>query len=421
MAKRLRRIQLTGHASKIMRFTLVFALIVLAPWNAATSIASPTHASLVSCAGVQVSPSANVQALINANPPRTTFCFAPGTYRLTGTIQTRDKFPTLDLSAGAVIDGQSRGFVGIAGPDAPAGQTGTKILGGVFQHFGNASAPTSVSAFIVRRNGVVQDTEFRENYNAGFGIQGSNARVSNVYTHHNGRYGLVVTNGPSGVIIEDSEIAFNNTRRLTTTANAGGTKFSGGTDGMIVRGNEVHDNYGSGLWWDGRNRNAQAYENVIYNNFQWGIRWEVSYGGLRIHHNTLTGNGVGNGSSGNYHNAQICIANGDGSIGGIEIYENTIDGTAHPITVIQTPGRQPPTKQVYVHDNLITIRASTERVGGVGEAEVFGVEANNRFQSNEYRVPDASGKYWVWKGQTLTWSQWRAYGQDQSGLVQTIT
>jgi len=414
-----RRVQLAGYASIIVRLTSAFVVILLASSSPITSMASPTHASLASCLGVRVSPISNLQTLIDANPPRTTFCFAQGTYRRTGTIQTRDKFPTFDLRAGAVIDGQNRGFMGIAGADAPATQTGMKILGGVFQHFGNASAPSWVSPLILPRNGVVQGTEFRENYNAGFGIQGSNARVSNVYTHHNGRYGLVVTNRPSGVIIEDSEIAFNNTRRLPTDGDAGGTKFSGG-DGMIVRRNKVHNNYGSGLWWDGSNRNAQVYDNVIYDNFMWGIRWEIGYGGLRIHHNTLTGNAFG-GSWTNDHSAQICIANGDGSIGGIEIYDNTIDGAAHPITVIQTPGRQPPTKQVYIHDNLITIRASTARVGGVGPAEVFSAAANNRFRSNDYRVPDPGGRYWIWKGQTLTWSQWRASGQDQTGLVQRIT
>src|SRR4029450_322849 len=180
-------------------------------------------------------------------------------------------------------DGQNGSFVGIDGPDAPANRPGTTILGGVFQHFGNANAE-GAAPVIVRRNGVVVGTEFKENFNVGLGVQGSNARVSHVNTHHNGiglgvqgsnvrlshvdthhngRYGLVVTRpcdgcpGPVRVIVEDSEIAFNNTRMLPTSDDAGGTKFSGGTDGMIVRGNEVHDNYGSGLWWDGFNRNAQ--------------------------------------------------------------------------------------------------------------------------------------------------------------------
>ena len=101
--------------------------------------------------------------------------------------------------------------------------------------------------------------------------------------------------GPSGVIIEKSEIAYNNTRQLSILDDAGGTKFVG-SDGMIVRGNEVHDNYGAGLWWDGFSRHARVYDNVVYDNRNWGIFWELSYGGTRIHDNTLTGNGVGDGS-----------------------------------------------------------------------------------------------------------------------------
>jgi parallel beta-helix repeat protein len=379
----------------------------------------PSSSTNGTCQGVQVAPGSSIQSLIDANPARTTFCFATGLYRLTNTIQTRDKFPTLDLRAGAVIDGQNRGFIGIEGSDAPAGQIGTIILGGVFQHFGNASSPTWVSPLIARRNGVVDGAEFRENFNAGLAIQGSNVRITNVNTHHNGRYGMVVTNGPANVIIEDTEIAYNNTRRLSTSGSAGGTKFSMGTDGMIVRRNEIHDNYGSGLWWDGRNKNAQVYDNVIYNNYRWGIRWEISYGGAKFYHNTLTGNGAGDGTT-NYHNGQIVIANSDGTVGGIEIYENTIDGTAHPVTVVHTPGREPPTRQVYIHDNTIIVRASTARVGAAGSAEVFGAAANNRFSSNTYRVPDVNGKYWIWNGQSLTWGQWQAAGQDVSGVLQIL-
>ena len=167
---------------------------------------------------MHVAPGADLQALIDANPPRTTFCFAAGLYRLSGTIETGNKFPTLDLRAGAVIDGQNGGFIGIDGPDGPADQPGTVILGGVFQHFGNANSPSWVQPVIVRRNGLVDGTEFRDNFNIGLTVQGDNARVVRVNTHHNGRYGLNVTTpcvgcpGPAGVIIEDSEIAFNNTR-----------------------------------------------------------------------------------------------------------------------------------------------------------------------------------------------------------------
>ena len=82
------------------------------------------------------------RSLISANPPRTTFCFASGTYHPSGTVWTGEKYPILDLRAGAVIDGQDAGYIGINGSDAPVGQTGTTILGGVSQFFGNASAPS---------------------------------------------------------------------------------------------------------------------------------------------------------------------------------------------------------------------------------------------------------------------------------------
>jgi hypothetical protein len=377
---------------------------------------------------VQVAPGANLQALIDAMPPRTTFCFAAGLYRLAGTLWTKDKFPKLDLRAGAVIDGQNGAFVGINGPDAAGSQPGTVILGGVFQHFGNAIAPIWTSPIIVRRNGLVQGTVFTDNANSGLAIQGDNALISHVQTHHNGRYGLVVTGscsgcaGPTNVIIEDNEIAFNNTRKLATNDDAGGAKFSGGTSGMIVRRNEVHDNYGAGLWWDGYNTNAQVYGNHIYNNTNWGILWELSYGGAKIHDNTLTNNGLG-GTNMFFNNVQLLISCSDATVGGIEIYQNTIDGTAYPFGLLNHSVHPTRTRNVYVHDNVMTLRAPTTRMGAYaanGLTELFSAAANNRFDHNTYRVPNTAGAYWAWNGQILTWSQWRGYGQDANGAVQPI-
>jgi Right handed beta helix region len=381
------------------------------------------------CHGVHVAPGDNIQTLLDTKPPGTTFCFAKGIYRLARTILTEDRFPTLDLRAGAVIDGQNGEFTGITSQDPPTGEPGMKILGGVFQHFGNASAPMWVGPFVLRDNGVVEGTEFRENFNTGLEVQGDNARVTDVYTHHNGRYGLVLNgscqgcSGPKGVIIQDSEIAFNNTRHLATDGDAGGTKFSGGTNGMIVRRNEVHDNYGSGLWWDGYNKNAQVYGNRIYGNRNWGIMWELSYGGAKIHDNTLIGNGIGDGTPNFFNGVQLLISCSDGSIGGIEVYGNTIKGSAYPLGLINHSGHPIRTRQVFVHDNVMTLRSPDTRVGAEaadGLIELFSAAAHNRFEANIYRVPNPSGAYWAWDGQVLTWRQWRALGHDQNGAVQAI-
>ena len=116
---------------------------------------------------------------------------------------------------------------------------------------------------------------------------------------------------------------------------------------------------------------------------------------------------------------QLLVSTSDGSVGsGIEIYDNTIDGVAYPLGLLNRSSGTPLTRQVYVHDNDLTLRASTTRVGAVvfqGSSDLFSANANNRFDRNTYRVLDPGGAYWAWNGQMLTWSQWRAFGHDVNG------
>jgi hypothetical protein len=408
------------------------ALVLFASLGATKATATPQASPRApACHGVRVVPGDDLRRLIDRHHQRSTFCFASGVYQLSGTVWTGSKFPRLDLRAGAVIDGQNGAFVGINGAGAPGGQRGTVILGGVFQHFGNEAAANWVSPVIVNRNWVVVGSEFKDNFNAGLAIQGDGARVSRVNTHHNGRYGLVVARacadcpGAAGVIIEDSEIAFNNTRQLSVFDDAGGTKFSGGTRGMIVRNNDVHDNYGSGLWWDTNNRNAKVYGNRIYDNRNCGILYEMSLGGTKIHHNTLIDNGIGDGTVDWTVNVQLSVASSDGrrgGRGGIEIYANTIGGEAYPLGLVTHAGR-PSTTRVQVHNNVLILRAASSRVGGAdnsGTGEMFSPSAGNRFRANTYRVLDPQAAYWAWNGETVTWAQWQASGHDGSGHVERI-
>jgi Right handed beta helix region len=381
------------------------------------------------CRGVRVAPGDNLQALIDRHQRRTTFCFVRGVYHFSETIWTANKFPRLDLRAGAVIDGGDGAFVGISGLGAPDRTRGTIILGGTFENFGNVNS-LSVSPIDVMSNWIIKGTELRRNFNTGLSISGDDARVSSVYVHHNGRYGITVSpscadcQSPSGVLIQNSEIAFNNTRHLSTIDDAGGTKFCCGTIGMIVRGNEVHDNFGSGLWWDTGSQDARVYNNMIHDNRNWGIFWEASHGGAKIHDNTLINNGVGDGTLNWGANVQLLVSNSNGSIGGgIEIYDNLISGTAIAIGLLNHTEGGSGTTQVYAHHNLMTLRANSALVGGdvfFGDPGLFSPEANNRFEHNAYRVRDRGGSYWKWNGETLTWQEWQAVGHDEDGTLRLI-
>ena len=397
--------------------SLVISLLMVLLLLPTPILASASHALAGQCRGVRVSPRDDVQALVDNHPQRTTFCFANGTYRLSATIWTGQKFPTFDLRSGALIDGQNGGFTGISGVDAPAGRRGAVILGGTFQHFGNANGPSWVAPVILSAGWVVKGSEFRENFNSGLVVQGDDARVSNVHTHHNGRYGLTV-GGQRGVVVENSEIAYNNTRQLDPGYDAGGTKFAAGTSGTVVRRNKIHHNYGSGVWFDSLHKNARIYRNKIYENYRWGIFWEASYGGVKIHHNSLSGNGIGDGSS-NPYNGQIVVADSDGGASGIEIFDNEIVGSAYPIALIDGSDRSGSTRSVAVRDNVMTLQGDANLVGGFG-VDLFSSDAKNRFERNTYRVRDRDATLWAWNGQTLTWRGWRDTGHDRDGRLRVI-
>lgn len=415
----------TGNKSRVgvIARTACYLIVIVAIAAPSTVVTAGAAASRRACRGVHIKPGDNIQALIDGSPRQTRFCFARGRYDLSATIWTGNKSPTLDLRAGAIIDGQSGDFTGIGGMGAPRDRPGTIVLGGVFQNFGNENSAPWVAPVILSRKWIVKGSEFRNNFNYGLLILGDDARVTSADIHHNGRYGLVVTKaceeclGPKDVIVEDTEISYNNTRQLDPSYDAGGTKFSAGTDGTVVRGNEIHHNYGSGVWFDGFNQNARIYNNSIHDNYRWGIFWEISYGGVRIHHNHLTGNGEGDGGS-NAFNAQVIVADSDGGQRGIEIYDNTIVGSAFPVSLIDDSGRSGATSSVYVHHNVMTLRAESQ-VGAFG-ADLFAPEANNRFESNTYRVIDRGGSYWAWNAQTLTWKQWRGIGNDNQGSLRLI-
>ena len=130
-------------------------------------------------------------------------------------------------------------------------------------------------------------------------------------------------------MLENSELSYNNAAGYNWGFEGGATKWTN-TDGLIVRNNYVHDNYGNGLWTDGFNINTLYEGNVVEDNY--GMR-DPPRARLR------------RGDPGQPRHGQRLPAPRPGDVWGagifiaesrdVEVYGNTVEGNAAGITAVQ--------------------------------------------------------------------------------------
>jgi hypothetical protein len=109
-----------------------------------------------------------------------------------------------------------------------------------------------------------------------------------------------------------------------------------------------------------------VYDNDIHDNLNWSILYEISFGGTKIHDDTLRDNG-GDDRYGWFQRGSTSrgrLPRCNRQRGGIAILDNSIDGTAYTVGLFVN-GNRPLTRGVYVHDNSVTLRAAEARVGAV--------------------------------------------------------
>lgn len=120
-----------------------------------------------------------------------------------------------------------------------------------------------------------------------------------------------LTHGASNVVIDHNEISQNDTcnwegltlwpgpapppgcRGVTASPGcgcSGGGKFWQ-TDGGAFDDNFVHDNYGTGVWWDSDNTGFDIERNYVSGNYGNGLIYEISYNAV-IRGNTFVRNGL---------------------------------------------------------------------------------------------------------------------------------
>lgn len=288
------------------------------------------------------------------------------------------------------------------------GVHGVEVRGLVVEKFAN---PASNPALNSRDEWVVTGNEIRLNHGIGVAV-GSHGIVRGNYVHDQGQLGMSGY-GSVGALVEDNEIAFNNTDGFEINWEAGGTKWVK-TKGLTVRGNWVHDNRGHGLQTDIDNVGTTYVRNRVEDNGGVGILHEISYR-AKIHHNYVARNGSL--SNGGLDGSGILVA----SSSNVEVYANRLERNADGLGLKQdargsgSRGRHI-SKNFYAHHNVVVMcvgHTGAVRSAGVGSG-IFG-KRNNRFEKNRYRLGSPGGTWWHWRNSPRSQREWKGYGHDRRG------
>lgn len=248
-------------------------------------------------------------------------------------------------------------------------------------------------------NWQIDSNEVRFNHGAGISAA-SNSEITNNFVHHNSQIGIV--GGGDDLLVESNEISYNNTDHFSVLWECGGTKFTV-TNGLILRDNYSHHNYGPGLWTDIDNLNTLYEGNRVEYNTHAGIFHEISYAAT-IRNNIVRFNGKDDVW---LWGAQILIAASQD----VEVYNNTVEVASNygdGISLIQ----QERGSGLYgdylvqnnvIHHNVVKFRGSESSMGGVNDVEdtenpAFEIitNGNNIFHSNEYHFYNGDLFRWMW-------------------------
>lgn len=262
---------------------------------------------------------------------------------------------------------------------------------------------------------LVEKSEVRLNHAGGVAL--TSGTIRNSYLHHNGQWGAADTNSSidgGTALVEGNEISFNNFAGYNYDWEAGGVKFAH-INGLTVRNNYVHDNFGQGLWDDLDSTNVVYENNTVTNNYKTGILHEIG-GKAVIRNNIVKNNAALDPSSAS---GQIVVYSSDHT----EVYGNTVEtnSAAHAIVVIQElreGGHY--SHDNYIHDNTTRLLsgAAGNGKGMSGTARfdsLWPTNANNLFDYNTYYVPD-SAMHWQWP-EELSWSLFKLAGNEAHGQL----
>lgn len=350
---------------------------------------------------VIINPGQNANTIAAGYPARTAFCFNTGTHHQQS-VQPREG-DTWAGAAGAILSGDN-----VTADAFQATANYVTITGLIIENYANAAQHGAIHGDNTV-GWIITGNEVR--YTSGTGIRvGNIATVKQNNVHHNGQLGVGMGGlNVADTLIEDNEVAYNNTAGYDPGWEAGGLKLTN-TIRLTVRANWVHHNAGPGIWTDINNINTLIENNTVEDNDRIGIFHEISYAAV-IRNNSVKRNGFG--FSVWAWGGGIVIA----ASPNVEVYGNLLDGNADNIIAIQQNRQDAPSSygpheisNLYVHDNQSIVTSGwTGFVQDVGDTSYF-TSRNNRFLANTYTLTGAPALPFTWNNQELTLAQWQAYG-----------
>lgn len=345
-------------------------------------------------------------------------CLQSESVRLDGTAlrrvgsaeEARPGFAYVDERAGTIVIGDDP-----VGREVEISRTATAFDRGgegvvlrnlVIEGFGSAAQDAAV---VTGRGWVLENLEIRGNHGVGVDLL-TRSVLRKSLVHHQGQLGVKAVG--EDVLIEDNEIAHNNTAGFNAGWEAGGSKFVF-TRGLIVRDNWVHHNKGPGLWTDIDNVDTLYEGNLVEANERAGIFHEVSFAAV-IRDNLVRGNGT-RWNSWRVEGAGILVANSSD----VEVTGNVVADNATGI-VLRHDDRGGSAvgpwevARVRVTGNEV---AMSEGFSGLVTTndDATRYDDGNVFSGNTYHVAgDAS---FQWSGRQLDFLDWQAAGNDLTGVL----
>lgn len=418
--------------------------------------------------GITFTSRADLQTKINANASNSMFVAAGNTtYTWDASISDGGKHPRIYFLGDP--DLCSINMSGLELPGAINGSiTGGEVHGGKFRLSGTSNEASH--GLFLRTGWLAEDVICENNFARGIAITSDSGAITirRSIARNNGRYGIAggqqtaSTWGPTGCLLEDVQVSGNNTRHLGIGGDAGGTKFSSGFRNGTFRRCWFHDNYGSGLWFDGYHSGNLVEDSVFENNRNWGVFVELGYGSstfrrlyLKDNASALPTDPVNTGVPDWYKAVQFLIscvdgtlvaneggAYGTGTSGGTGVIfrdsyiEDTgIDSYTRAMGVITHDTHPIPAKDCHFLHNQLWLRNTTALSGGAGAGQVGGLDADStqilwneimEFDNNEYHVGSTAVgvDYFKWagsgEGDPRDWTEWRAFGKDTNSTMVVI-